>query len=299
MSHISAGLKQVTRYKFKRKYSQRMSVATTSSTQPVNNNNNNNNNNKNTNNNNNNNDETNQIDFESKCGRFGWATIDGIHVPYIIRLGKKYFAIRVVDAILLQKYLHKDRKNLQWSSVVNYYSDHLTESEIVLMNEINTIHCNGQFGKAFSAADHIMRFEDAKLLYEYLGVCYYKLGTHTADMRDHCGFIRINKKIIVAYVYKQGTIVIPIFYFEKHKAFNTGMFATGWDLQYLSFCFAAQGIQNFNKTKIEVIPLDAVKQRFPSGTSFEPFWPDLTSSTSVNNNTSTNQVNIDRKIVPN
>ena len=49
----------------------------------------------------------------------------------------------------------------------------------------------------------------------------------------------------------------------------------GWDLAYLKFCCKVQGIRNelFAADTCRVVALEEIKGHFPSGTTFEDYWP--------------------------
>lgn len=139
-------------------------------------------------------------DEESQIGHFGWHTCNKTaNIPYIVRGGEKYCAVRIVETKLLNKYLnylHQDIYNC--TCVRSYY---ITEAESRLLNEINQKHCDNQFGRdLFTLKDLVVRLSDVNKFYTFLDVCYRKLmmgnsGAHS----EKCGFIRINKESVVPY----------------------------------------------------------------------------------------------------
>ena len=139
-------------------------------------------------------------DEESQMGHFGWYTCKStFNIPYILRGGEKFCAVRIVETKLLNKYLnylHQDIYNC--TSVRSYY---ITEAESRLLNEINQKHCDNQFGRElFTNKDLVVRLSDVNKFYTFLDVCYRKLmmgnsGAHS----EKCGFIRINKESVVPY----------------------------------------------------------------------------------------------------
>lgn len=222
-------------------------------------------------------DETKNIDEESAKGRFGWTSMGKVHIPYIIRSGENYCAVRMVEMKVLNKwlnYLHQDLYNC--TNIRSYY---ITEVEARLLNEISLKHCDYQFGKEqFTSRDLIVRLSDANEFYQFLGHCYHKLvNTLEPDMPNRCGFIRINRESVVPYTVYNDQKYVPLFYFEgetdnlKQRADKL----EGWDLSYLKFCCKVQGIRNelFAHDSCSVISLNDIKNYFPPGTVFEDYWP--------------------------
>lgn len=147
-------------------------------------------------------------DEESQMGHYGWHTCNKTaNIPYIVRGGEKYCAVRIVETKLLNKYLnylHQDIYNC--TCVRSYY---ITEAESRLLNEINQKHCDHQFGRdLFTHKDLVVRLSDVNKFYTFLDVCYRKLmmgnsGAHS----EKCGFIRINKESVVPYTVSGGWLV--------------------------------------------------------------------------------------------
>ncbi|EEB16002.1 conserved hypothetical protein [Pediculus humanus corporis] len=216
------------------------------------------------------------IDEESQRGRFGWVTLGKAFIPYIIRQGEQYTAVRMVESKLLNKYLsylHPDIYNC--TCIRSYY---ITDAEARVLNEINVRHCDAQFGRDhFTNKDLVVRLQDAAEFYNFLDVCYNKLVLSSNNPRDKCGFIRINGESVVPYTIRNSNKYVPLFYFEgetdslKLKAEKL----EGWDLAYLKFCCKVQGIKNelFSSDTCSVISLNDIKSYFPAGTSFEDYWP--------------------------
>lgn len=215
-------------------------------------------------------------DDESQRGHFGWATFGKIHIPYILRQGEKYCAVRMVENKLLNKYLSHLHQDIYSCTCVRSY--YITEAESRLFNEINHKHCDSQFGREmFTLKDLVVRLSDANKFFQFLDVCYKKLLMGSSGPSDKCGFIRINKESVVPYTVRDTQQFVPLFYFEgetdnlKLKA----DYLSGWDLSYLKFCCKVQGIRNelFASDSVAVISLTDIKSYFPVGTEFEDYWP--------------------------
>lgn len=243
------------------------------------------------------------IDEESTKGRFGWTLIGKVHIPYIIRSGENYCAVRMVEMKVLNKllnYLHQDLYNC--TNIRSYY---ITETEARLLNEINFKHCDYQFGREqFTSRDLIVRMSDANEFYQFLGHCYAKLVNNVdPESMDRCGFIRINRESVVPYTVYNDQKYVPLFYFEgetdnlKQRADKL----EGWDLSYLKFCCKVQGIRNelFAHDSCSVISLNDIKNYFPPGTLFEEYWPkkNLDSQLLISRNSNQQQVQWTRQPV--
>lgn len=222
------------------------------------------------------NGEKKPCDDESQRGHFGWATFGKIHIPYILRQGEKYCAVRMVENKLLNKYLSHLHQDIYSCTCVRSY--YITEAESRLFNEINHKHCDSQFGREmFTLKDLVVRLSDANKFFQFLDVCYKKLLMGSSGPSDKCGFIRINKESVVPYTVRDSQQYVPLFYFEgetdnlKLKA----DYLSGWDLSYLKFCCKVQGIRNelFASDSVAVISLTDIKSYFPVGTEFEDYWP--------------------------
>lgn len=223
------------------------------------------------------NGEKKACDEESQKGHFGWETFPGkIHIPYIFRQTERYCAVRMVEMKLLNKYLNYLHQDIYSCTCVRSY--YITDAESKLFNEINTKHCDFQFGREmFTLKDLVVRLSDAYKFYQFLDVCYKKLLMGCSTPNDKCGFIRINKESVVPYTVRDNQKMVPLFYFEgetdnlKLKA----DYLSGWDLSYLKFCCKVQGIRNelFASDSVAVISLTDIKGYFPPGTEFEDYWP--------------------------
>ena len=217
------------------------------------------------------------LDDESQRGRFGWVSFNQTHIPYIFRAGEKFCAVRILETKLLNKYLSYLHSDIYSCTCIRSY--YITEAESKLLNEINTKHCDSQFGRdQFTCKDLVVRLADAKEFYAFLDVCYTKLtASNRSAPSDKCGFIRINKESVVPYTIKDNLKYVPLFYFEGETD-NLKLKAEkleGWDLSYLKFCCKVQGIRNelFASETCSVISLSDIKSYFPPGTGFEDYWP--------------------------
>jgi len=217
------------------------------------------------------------VDEESKKGRFGWFDIEKVFLPLIFRYStEKYTSVRMVERKLLNRFLQVLPPEVNSCTCIRSY--YITDSESKLLNEINLKHTDCAFGKeAFTSKDLVVRLKDAREFHKFLDLCHKKLVLKKSNASDRCGFFRINGESVVPYTVKESTKYVPLFYFEgetEHLKLKSEV-VDGWDLAYLKFCCKVQGIRNelFANDVCKVVALDEIKGHFPSGTTFEDYWP--------------------------
>lgn len=220
------------------------------------------------------------IDEESKKGRFGWGEFEKNPIPYILRVSgektEKYTSVRMVERKLLNKFLSVLPTEVNSCHCIRSY--YITDSEAKLLNEINIKHTDLHFGKeAFTTKDLVVKIAEAKEFYGFLDLCYKKLVLKKSNASDKCGFFRINRESVVPYTVKDTIKYVPLFYFEgetDHLKLKSDS-VDSWDLAYLKFCCKVQGIRNelFAADTCRVVALEEIKGHFPSGTTFEDYWP--------------------------
>ena len=219
------------------------------------------------------------IDEDSARGRFGWTTIHNVDIPYLFRRDEMYCSVRMVENKLLNKYLAHLPQEI--TTCINVRSYFITDHEARLLIEINTKHCENQFGRdPFTTKDLVVKVSEAVCFHKFLNTCYRKLVQRSSEPSEFCGFVRINGESVVPYTVKLTNKYVPLFYFEgetdtlKLKAEKID----NWELAYLKFCCKVQGIRNelFASDTCAVVSLDDVKQYFPKDTQFEDWWPQKT-----------------------
>jgi len=220
------------------------------------------------------------LDDESRKGRFGWGEFEKNPIPYILRVSgektEKYTSVRMVERKLLNKFLSVLPTEVNSCHYIQSY--YITDSEAKLLNEINIKYADLHFGKeAFTTEDLVVRMADVKEFYRFLDLCYKKLVLKKSKASDKCGFFRINQESVVPYTVKDNIKYVPLFFFEgeiDHLKLKTDSLDS-WDLAYLKFCCKVQGIRNelFAADTCRVVALEEIKGHFPSGTTFEDYWP--------------------------
>jgi hypothetical protein len=182
----------------------------------------------------------------------------------------------MVERKLLHKFLNVLPTEVNSCHCIRSY--YITDHEAKLLNEINIKHADLHFGKeAFTTKDLVVSMAEAKEFYKFLDLCYKKLVLKRSNASDRCGFFRINRESVVPYTVKENVKYVPLFYFEgetDHLKLKSDK-VDGWDLAYLKFCCKVQGIRNelFAADTCRVVALEEIKGHFPSGTTFEDYWP--------------------------
>ena len=105
------------------------------------------------------------VDIASVRGAFGWASVDDVSLPYLLRDDKRYVAVRMVELKLLSRYPSVYPEELrQRPPLISHY---VTSNEAALLNEINMEHCALEYGAhPFKVDDLIVRLEDFEEFYK-------------------------------------------------------------------------------------------------------------------------------------
>jgi len=219
----------------------------------------------------------NKEDQESYKGRFGWIDIQKKQIPYIFRGDKKeqYASVRIVEEKILHSLLTCLPKPLvSFYGIQSYY---ITAAECRLLNDINTNHTGGYFGKtSFNEKDTVIKLKDATEYTNYVLLCYRRIVKKEVNPTDRCGFVIIGGDGILPYVRYNDKKCIPLFYLEDEditaEISKASIKIGGWDMVYLKFCCKIQGIKAtlYASDECKVVPLDKV---IPDGTQCEDYWP--------------------------
>jgi len=181
--------------------------------------------------------------------------------------------VRMVGKVLLAKFLGLPNEVLTCATV---FSFRLTEAEMKLLNEINSIHCDSKYGKErFNAQDLLVKKDDIVELYKFMDLCHKKMILKKSTERDRCGFIRIGGTSDVPYTQIDGVKYLPSFYFEGEIDYAKSLSLTGWDWAYLRFCCKVQGVKDelIVGDRCVAVPLQELRLYFAPGTSFVEYWP--------------------------
>lgn len=149
------------------------------------------------------------IDSASIKGIFGWETVDDTNIPYILRRQRKFVSVRMVERKLLSKYPNTFPDELgKKDPLVSYF---ITEAEASLLNEINTAHCDFDYGQTpFSVKDLIVDLEEFEEFFKVVKktfpadvlakiseerVAPVMSPTIYSDLSQFCGWIQINNTV--------------------------------------------------------------------------------------------------------
>ncbi|CAH0563733.1 unnamed protein product [Brassicogethes aeneus] len=218
-----------------------------------------------------------RIDYESVQGKFGWTSIDNFNVPYVIRAGEKFTAIRIAEMKLLQQF--KDFCNSEVYGCFTIKQHKMTAAEIRLFNEINMFHSNAFYGNyPFTEIDNLLKLEDVENLYDLYSFIKsaYNDQVSVSDTSP-CGFVKMDDQPPVPYVVVKGLKYLPMFYFEGAQEYLEGnaIEITDWHLSYLKFCCKIQGIRQefYSSEKCQVVEFEELKKFLPPETDFKFAWP--------------------------
>uniref|UniRef100_T1JET0 Uncharacterized protein n=1 Tax=Strigamia maritima TaxID=126957 RepID=T1JET0_STRMM len=215
------------------------------------------------------------LDIESAKGRFGWTTLGSVHIPFLLRKDERFAAVRIIEGKLLKKFLQALPQDVYSCTYIKSYF--ITETEAKLLNEINSQHCDYQFGyDPFTPKDLVVPLGDARQFFEFLETCYSRLVDPSSHATNRCGFIKLNGAV-VPYVLRDGAKYVPLPFIEQElQALKTNAEKLeSWELSYLKFCCKVAGIDGdvLNNQGCPVVCLDALKEQTDSRVFFEDWWP--------------------------
>ena len=146
--------------------------------------------------------ESRAIDEKSEEGVFGWACVGGLFVPVIYRGVEGLVPVRIVESKIIAQFSN----SLTWSvfSCINIRSYYVTEKEAILLNEINTQHCDCYYGfEAFSPKDVVVCLTDVHTLHSFLETSreIFAVGLNKSSV-DWLGFVNISGSIIAPFITK-------------------------------------------------------------------------------------------------
>lgn len=207
---------------------------------------------------------------ETAQGHFGWVDIGKVLLPFIVRSGKKYMNVKMVETKLLPQFINLLPAGV--ASCCTIKSQAANSLELELINEINQKHCEDMFGKdAFKEGADLVSMSDIKKLYNYLELCRKKLVLKKSGSKDKCGFIRVNKKDVIPFLNRDENKFLPLFFFEGLK--GKGEEAVGWEMTYIRFCCLINKINHpvLKTDKCELINMEDIKQNL--GPDVGNYWP--------------------------
>ncbi|KAH8374984.1 hypothetical protein KR200_010481 [Drosophila serrata] len=231
-----------------------------------------------------------RIDEKTISGHFGWEELESSKpelagpnlkvIPYFYRNLEKFCAESMLKVKLRNFPLHPNIAKC--GPNVRKYK--ILASEIKLINEINSKHCNGQFGGKLTQNEFLMTLRDALDCYQFRSECYRMLTSDFADTpQNKCGFIHLSGGSFISYIVVNGRPVVPLSYIKDvpDEVKAKSQVVRGWDLSYLKFCALVEG-STANTLAIDsmtVIPLEDAREKLNEEGEIEYYWPssDVTS----------------------
>ena len=125
----------------------------------------------------------------------GWTAIDHVRVPYVIRDGRKFVVVRLLESTLLADYQHIDDAELRRRApLISFF---MTSEEARALNDATR-------GGEFSEHDLIVQLADFVQFYAEVKTRY---GRTSAKLR--CGWLQINSTV-TPYVVRDGRREVPL-----------------------------------------------------------------------------------------
>jgi len=215
------------------------------------------------------------IDESSRNGKFGWCQIADTFLPILYRKNENFVSVRVAEKVLLAKFLESLPKEVVDCPIVT--SLKITEAEASLLNDINSNHTDFKYGREkFSVQDLIVKVSDVCHFHQYLELCHRKMVSRKSTVSDQCGFVRIGCVSDVPYIMVNGMKYLPVFYFEGELDNSKNIVVDGWNWAFIKFCCKIQGVKDelIERQSCDVVSVQEIRRYFPSGTSFEDYWPE-------------------------
>ncbi len=213
-----------------------------------------------------------QIDSASFRGAFGWATIDSVNFPYILRDDKKYTAVRMVEMKLLSKYPSTYPDELKERAPL--MSHYITAKEGDLLNEINREHCAYEYGnQAFTEQDLIVKLTDFEEFYTIVKKHFpdevlRSMELEAPKAKVDGGWLQINNTV-VPYVLRDSIRYVPLSVIRYAAGLLTDIQVEGFspfdeECDYLNEMCQTAGLSfSFAKTT-KFITVDTINERSDS-----------------------------------
>ncbi|KAJ8975301.1 hypothetical protein NQ317_011643 [Molorchus minor] len=215
------------------------------------------------------------IDLASIEGKFGWTQFNDKFVLYILRNGKEYAPLQIMQHQVFN--IYGDYFTDEVYNCFEVVIERMTQAEVQLIKEINSTHSDNYFHYLdVTEDDRLISLKDATQIYNFLWFCYEKL-VRKNNSPKYCGFIRINMQNLIPYVYYNYRQYVPLFYIDGECKYleERAVQLTGWELCYLKLCCKVHGIRTslFDGPSMAVVDLELVKRFYPQGTLFVDSWP--------------------------
>lgn len=182
-------------------------------------------------------------DIDTDKGHFGWDELfAGIFIPYILRSKKKFSALQFFskDVAHLTMCISNDADLLRFDDL---QTCPLTLNESYLLNEINHMHCDGDYGHTFKCGDELLEFDVLRQMAKFFHDCQQKIIFGVNYDLKVCGILAIrlkkddwHKEYLVPYVRLNCIRYVPFANCEFYKGTpRTSVTLTNVNLQYMKF----------------------------------------------------------------
>ena len=222
------------------------------------------------------------FDQRSLEGKFSWLDDGGVGVslPQLSRVGpdrspEEYVSVKMLEKILLESPGMRVLPGAV-SALPEWFKVPVSVNESKLLADINSNHCDLQFGQRENFGDdYLVRTTDAIEYFHYLAFCLNRMLSQEADI-ERCGFLTVSETHEMAFVTVAGSVYIPVFYLEEKPDPSTWTVISGWDWAYLRFCCLLQRISQelLSGSGVVCVEMTELTKLLPLSSTFRTFWPD-------------------------
>lgn len=226
----------------------------------------------------------------TRCGKFGYDTLNGQFIPYIFRNGEKYCA----DEMVWWHYKNQKVKNFGSKPKDFHYLKkyEIYNEEVCLLNEINMFHNDNLYALTFSRYDRLVKLDDVQAIFKHQEACRKKLKYGAKYKMTKGGIVRIRlgkskPEIILPYVRTDNERYVPVFVaFAENTVPRTlaETKITGIDVMYMRFFLHVLNIDLTNtsienKSSIQCVNLDRLVKHLKKCTDSDDidcddnYWP--------------------------
>ncbi|XP_074650889.1 uncharacterized protein LOC141905770 [Tubulanus polymorphus] len=209
------------------------------------------------------------MDEASARGIFGWTSIVDVNVPVLFRGKDKihYVAVRIVETKLLSRYPNVYPQELKEKPPLHSY--YVTANEVKLLNEINTHHCDFEYGhEPFTEKDLIVKLSEFVQFFKVVRDSFpdEKLKQMKFNPRSitRGGWVQVNNTVL-PYVYRDDKERLVPFQVVKYAAgLMTDLNVKGQPgnadevIFFNRVCKEAMIDFDFNSS-LELFPLDVIR----------------------------------------
>ncbi|XP_055300145.1 uncharacterized protein LOC129567354 [Sitodiplosis mosellana] len=223
----------------------------------------------------------------TRCGKFGYDTFNGQHIPYIFRNKDAYFATHFLWWHYKDQKVKLGSKPKDFRYLKKY---EMYDEEADLMNGINSWHNDSKYKYTFDRNDTLVKLNDVRDIFKYQQDCGQKLEFGAQYRMINGGIVRIQfdlldkskSDIVLPYVQNGADRYVPVEVVFAENAVPQTLIVTkitGIDVMYMRFLVDVLKIDlSRKKFKIPCVNLDGLVehlQKCAGGYSEydENYWP--------------------------